>query len=602
LQLNLRLVLPIAGLKQACGRSALVSAADLNAANTVCLGERMMWKRLGLEQLLILGFGLVLLTATIAGGLSIAGYLQVQRYSASSARATRHAVLAQQLATLQQREQATSRAYFLQPSEHGDQRCNEAARQFASIYQQLADENTDGDSRQQLARVNDRWSAGEAELQKMFALGRAGKTDAMLAELPTSVAISKQIQSALTEFVAHMAALAGEAQTKQEQVSRQALWLAAALVVLGIVVAIACSVVTIRIVSRKVRDAQRALEAIAQKDLSEDYIEVHTKDALGQTLLSVNQVKHALHEVISELGQVGVQVAAAATELAASAESSAHGADDQRAQTEQVSAALVEMAVSVADVAAHTSEAAASAGKASASVREGHEAVSAIAAKMTEISAQAGAAAGTIEELAMQTEEISRAANLIREIAGQTNLLALNAAIEAARAGEHGKGFAVVAAEVRRLAEQAGSATAEIDAMIAKVQAHARGVLEKTGAERSSIAEGVALTETSQGSFTLIQEAVSTVDTLMTHIATATQQQASTTENLNRTVHDIVQIVARSAAAAHESSTASAELSELSEQMKSRIEQFRLRAPGRNRASRDEGSAAGWLPSPVAGD
>ena len=67
------------------------------------------------------------------------------------------------------------------------------------------------------------------------------------------------------------------------------------------------------------------------------------------------------------------------------------------------------------------------------------------------------------------TEMMEQIVGMIETISGfarQTNLLALNAAIEAARAQDAGKGFALIAAEIRKLAIEAGAATAEINALL----------------------------------------------------------------------------------------------------------------------------------------
>jgi len=82
-----------------------------------------------------------------------------------------------------------------------------------------------------------------------------------------------------------------------------------------------------------------------------------------------------------------------------------------------------------------------------------------------------GRVSGIVARLSDATRQIGNVVDLINQIASQTNMLALNATIEAARAGDAGKGFAVVANEVKHLAAKTATATRDIAAQIATVQA-----------------------------------------------------------------------------------------------------------------------------------
>lgn len=97
-----------------------------------------------------------------------------------------------------------------------------------------------------------------------------------------------------------------------------------------------------------------------------------------------------------------------------------------------------------------------------------------------------------IKEAMNQTQssvdEIKVAGEMIKTIAYQTNLLALNAAIEAARAGEAGKGFAVVAEEIRKLAENSGAFTEQINSSVTELLARTVYAVDKID-ESSGIVE-----------------------------------------------------------------------------------------------------------------
>ncbi|MFA6012419.1 MAG: methyl-accepting chemotaxis protein [Desulfobacteraceae bacterium] len=83
---------------------------------------------------------------------------------------------------------------------------------------------------------------------------------------------------------------------------------------------------------------------------------------------------------------------------------------------------------------------------------------------------KAKSASENIVSLGTAAKDIGTVTEVITEISEQTNLLALNATIEAARAGEAGKGFAVVANEIKELARQTASATAQIKEKIEGIQ------------------------------------------------------------------------------------------------------------------------------------
>ena len=80
-----------------------------------------------------------------------------------------------------------------------------------------------------------------------------------------------------------------------------------------------------------------------------------------------------------------------------------------------------------------------------------------------------------LEDFTTSAKNVKNITAGIVEISEETNLLSLNASIESARAGEYGKGFAVVADEIRRLADQTGEFTKNIEKIVETLEGNAIG-------------------------------------------------------------------------------------------------------------------------------
>src|SRR6218665_2452692 len=138
--------------------------------------------------------------------------------------------------------------------------------------------------------------------------------------------------------------------------------------------------------------------------------------------------------------------------------------------------------------------------------------------------------------------KISSIIGLIDDIAFQTNLLALNASVEAARAGDAGKGFAVVAVEVRRLAQSAAGASADIKQLIDR--------------SVSEVASGSRLVAQASERLSSMREAMRENTALLEGIAQASREQASAIEEVNIAVRIMDEMTQHNAALVEETNAA----------------------------------------------
>ncbi|WP_176559725.1 methyl-accepting chemotaxis protein [Teichococcus rhizosphaerae] len=343
-----------------------------------------------------------------------------------------------------------------------------------------------------------------------------------------------------------------------------------------------------RDLGRAVVRLSAALRRLAQRDYGFDLPERNRQDEIGSMAQALEDCRRGLQEAdalasgqeaerqakerraaqLSALmasfeGKVGEMVgmlAAASTELEATAQSMAGTASQTGRQVERVLSSSEEAGQGVQTVASAAEELTASIGEISRQV-----------AQATAVTARAVSDAqrtdGTVRALAESAARIGEVVGLINTIAGQTNLLALNATIEAARAGEAGKGFAVVASEVKNLASQTAKATDEIRSQIAQIQ----------GATQQAVVDIQAITGTIDSISTITATIAAAIDeqgTATGEIANSVTRTAQATTSVSASIAEVNQGAESTGASARQVLVASGELSRQSEQLKAEVGQF----------------------------
>ena len=271
--------------------------------------------------------------------------------------------------------------------------------------------------------------------------------------------------------------------TKPERVVLAPVWKSLAMnavtALVGIVVVTVLLMTFASRMSGRLRTAVEASRRIAAGDLSSDPPPATAADETGELLRAFRAMTDQLNRLVGQVRQSSIQIHSTATELAATS----------RQQEETVSAfggATTEIAASVRQISTTGAELVGTmetinehAVRSAELAQESRRDLAGMEGSMRKLDDATGLVAARLAAINEKAAGITAIVTTINHVADQTNLLSVNAAIEAEKAGEFGVGFLVVAREIRRLADQTGAATLDIERMVRQMQsAVSGGVME----------------------------------------------------------------------------------------------------------------------------
>ena len=286
------------------------------------------------------------------------------------------------------------------------------------------------------------------------------------------------------------------------------------------------------ILGRVIEDIVQITKGLADGDLT---VESH-EEYPGQLMPIKTNIEYLLQNLnatMAEILNASDQVSAGAEQVSVGSQSLAQGATEQASAVQELSATINEI-----DTSAQNSAETAKTAKEKSDLAAGQ--VQVCNDRMQELSQ-------AMDDIYSGQKDIGQIIDTIENIAFQTNILALNAAVEAARAGSAGKGFAVVADEVRNLAAKSDHAAKQTKEMIERSTKNVERGGQLTG-EVSAVLE-----ETTR----LVQDTVAFIDRVAGNIVS----EAHSIDQVSEGVDQISSVVQTNSATAEESAAASEELS-----------------------------------------
>ncbi|MDD1793979.1 methyl-accepting chemotaxis protein [Enterovibrio sp. ZSDZ42] len=327
-------------------------------------------------------------------------------------------------------------------------------------------------------------------------------------------------------------------------------------------------ILIIRHVTQKIAVANHLMANIAKGNSSLNVrMKLPGNDELSQLASHFNQFITSLQHTMEKISAISTELSSNARHSRVMAGSTANNAEKQRAESDSVSTAMNEMTATSREIAQSVARAASVAQELQSSATTGREVNSETSVKATQLSESMRSASDNMQRLNDDSEDIGSVIDVIRSITEQTNLLALNAAIEAARAGDQGRGFAVVADQVRELAMKTHQSTDEITKIIEQLQGGIRHSVSVMN-ESSEMAT-ISVNQAREGAAVMsaMVEQIEDIAGQNMQIATASEEQTTVTDSVDRNIVIIAELAGETASAAQKSSHSATTIEQLANEL-----------------------------------
>jgi methyl-accepting chemotaxis protein/CRP-like cAMP-binding protein len=364
-------------------------------------------------------------------------------------------------------------------------------------------------------------------------------------------------------------------------------------IVVGILVLIATAWLAWRLtktLTASIMDLATTAKDIARGNLSEASTRIASLAPLSKNQESpkiVDETQRLLHAIAemtenlnSLVGQVqlsGVQVAAASSQLFATAQwqestvtRQMGSMKDVRTSMDDVFRITTSLAESVHQVAAMSQETADVA-------NSGHTDLVRMKDAMSRMEVASGMISDRLEAINQKTDAITTIVTTITKVSEQTNLLSLNAAIEAEKAGEYGRGFSVIAREIRRLADQTAVATLDIDRMVKEMESTVAGGVMEMDKFIAEMRYSVNDISRIGSQMTSIIEHVQALSPNFENVNGAMEQQSQNARRIMAEIIDLGEDMQRTREALQESYAALEQLTDAAQNLQTEVSRFQVK-------------------------